>query len=89
MSAPALDCITSIVRAKLVNDDQLTNSDVAILCDVGSGSPSIGDSKKTEVAELISRGFIEHDSKDAGMRLKLTAKAQKVLAARGVGINEG
>jgi len=71
-----------------MNDDQLTNSDVAVLCDIGGGVVSFNDSKKARIDELIDRGFLEHDSRDTSMRLKLTAMAQEVLAARGVGINE-
>lgn len=69
-----------------MKDDRLNDSEVALLCDIGSGSASPSDLKNFEISDLVNRGFIERDSKGPG--LKLTAKAQESLASRGVGINE-
>jgi hypothetical protein len=71
-----------------MKDNRLNDGEVAILCDIGSGSASPADLKGAEINELIDRGFIERDSKVPGLHLKLTAKAQETLASRGVGLNE-
>jgi len=70
-----------------MNDDRLTDSEVALLCDIGSGVPTAR-AKGAEIETLIDRGFIERDMRESATSLKLTAKAQTSLAARGAGINE-
>jgi hypothetical protein len=61
----------------------LTDAEIAILCDIGQAS-SFDEDKKSEVLNLIVRGYVEKD----GDLFKITPRAEKVLTDRGAGLNE-
>ena len=72
-------------------DDTLSDSDIALLCDIGGSFLSaLGAEKLARLRRLIERGFVEQASSAGGTpaRYQLTAKATHALAERGVGLNE-
>ena len=67
--------------------DDLTDAQIALLCDIGEFDPSTQtEDKRRDLARLIAGGYIEL----AGSRpaYKLTAKGNKFLGERGAGLNE-
>ena len=67
--------------------DDLTDDQIALLCDIGEFDPSkIAEDKKHDLDRLISGGYVE----PAGSRpaFKLTAKGTEFLGKRGAGLNE-
>ena len=71
-------------------DTELSDFDIALLCDIGgSSSATPGAEKRARLESLIARGFVEPASADkAPAKYQLTGKALKVLTDRGVGLNE-
>jgi len=71
-------------------DTELTDADISLLCDIGasfSSAPSA--EKRARLERLIEGGFIEAASANmTPARYQLTAKAQRILTERGVGLNE-
>ena len=72
--------------------DDLTNSQIAMLCDIGEFKPPklTNDQKHRDLERLISGGYVQpaeghHHTRSAFM---LTAKALEFLGKRGVGLNE-
>ena len=71
--------------------DDLTNSQIAMLCDIGEFKPPklTNDQKHRDLERLISGGYVGptegHHSRSAFM---LTAKALDFLGKRGAGLNE-
>jgi hypothetical protein len=61
----------------------LTDTQIAILCDIGQAS-SFDEEKKGEVLRLVVRDYVEKD----GDLFKITPKGQEVLTDRGAGLNE-
>lgn len=67
----------------------ITDSDISLLCDIGGGlNAPLDSSKLARVIGLIALGLVRRDPEAQGGGLRLTEKAQDVLAERGVGINE-
>jgi hypothetical protein len=67
--------------------DDLTNDQIALLCDIGEFDPlKQTENKKRNLERLISGGYVE----PAGNRpaYKLTAKGTQFLGKRGAGLNE-
>lgn len=71
-------------------DTELSNSDIALLCDIGDAFPdTLSAEKRAQLDRLIARGFVEAASAEKAMgKYQLTAKATKILTERGVGLNE-
>ncbi len=71
---------------------ELTDSDIALLCDIGQYSPDENKpAKKAQVAALIAAGYVTCSHADmaaAGAKFMLTGKAENFLSERGVGLNE-
>jgi hypothetical protein len=70
-----------------VMPDDLTDSQIALLCDIGELDPSKqAEDKKRDLERLLSEGYVE----PAGSRpaFKLTAKGVQFLGERGAGLNE-
>jgi hypothetical protein len=70
--------------------DDLTNSQIALLCDIGEFKlPLTSDQKHRDLERLISGGYVEstegHHARSAFM---LTAKGLEFLGKRGAGLNE-
>jgi hypothetical protein len=61
----------------------LTDTQVAVLCDIAQSVALAGD-RRREIERLMDEGYIVRD----GDGYKLTSKAEKALADRGVGVNE-
>jgi hypothetical protein len=68
------------------NVTSLTDQQVAILCDVGDGRKT-KPRHRNLLTGLIQGGFVEIHSESVS-KYKLSAKAQQILAERGVGLNE-
>jgi hypothetical protein len=73
-----------------VDDAELNDDEISLLCDVGDTFPAtLTAAKQARLESLIARGFIETAPADkAPSKYQLTAKANKILTARGVGLNE-
>jgi hypothetical protein len=70
-------------------DTELTDAEVALLCDIGDSFPRPSGEKLIRLERLIARGFVEAAPADkAPAKYQLTAKATKILTERGVGLNE-
>ena len=69
--------------------DNLTNSQIALLCDVGEFDLSnlTGD-RKRDLERLISGDYIEPTESHARSAFTLTAKGLAFLGKRGDGLNE-
>jgi hypothetical protein len=71
--------------------DDLTNSQIALLCDIGEFKlpKPTSDQKHRDLERLISGGYVEptqgHHARSAFM---LTAKGLEFLGQRGAGLNE-
>jgi hypothetical protein len=71
-------------------DGSLSDDDIAMLCDVEDSFPNTPNAEKMRRLEkLIAAGFVQPASAGkAPEKYQLTAKAQKLLADRGAGLNE-
>jgi len=71
-------------------DIELSDSEISLLCDIGDTFPvRLSAEKQARLEWLIERGFVEVAPADkAPSKYQLTAKATKILNARGVGLNE-
>ena len=69
---------------------EVSDSDIALLCDIGGSSSATSSAeKRARLESLIARGFVDAASADkAPAKYQLTGKAMKVLTDRGVGLNE-
>jgi hypothetical protein len=69
--------------------DDLTNSEVALLCDIGQSDPSrLTSDQKIDLERLLSEGYVELAQNHPGSIFKLTAKGAEFLGMRGAGLNE-
>ena len=76
--------------ARSGDDAELNDDEISLLCDVGDTFPvTLTAAKQARLESLIARGFVEVAPADkAPSKYQLTAKANKILTARGVGLNE-
>ena len=71
-------------------DALITDQEIAILCDVLEGrSANLNAAKKNVLDQLIAEGFVTASGQESPAKYKLTAKAQQLLAERGVGLSGG
>jgi len=69
--------------------DDLTDDQIALLCDIGEFDLSkLGEDKKRNLELLVSRGYAEPTESHPASSLKLTAKGLEFLGKRGAGLNE-
>jgi hypothetical protein len=69
--------------------EDLTNSQVALLCGMGEYDHSEAASdKKRDLERLISGGYVQPTASHPGSAFELTAKAIAFLGERGAGLNE-
>ena len=69
--------------------DNLTNSQIALLCDIGEFSlPTLTGDQKHDLNRLISGGYVEPTESNAKAAFMLTAKGIEFLGKRGAGLNE-
>lgn len=69
--------------------EDLTNSQIALLCSIGEydHSESASD-KKRDLERLVSGGYVRPTADHPGSAFELTAKAIAFLGERGAGLNE-
>jgi hypothetical protein len=69
--------------------EDLTDEQIALLCDLGEQDQSAltGDQKR-DLERLISGGYVEPAKRQPGPAFQLTAKGRKFLGERGAGLNE-
>jgi hypothetical protein len=69
--------------------DDLTNSQIALLCAIGEADPSkLSGDHTRDLEELISEGYVVPTDRHPGSSFKLTAKGAEFLGERGAGLNE-
>jgi hypothetical protein len=70
--------------------DELTNDQIAALCNIGEFDPSmLTEEKRRDVELLLSKGYVKLTEKDdPASPLELTAKGIEFLGQRGAGLNE-
>jgi hypothetical protein len=69
--------------------DDLTDSQIALLCDIGQSDPSrLTSDQQGDLDRLLSEGFVELTQSHPGSMFKLTAKGVECLGMRGAGLNE-
>jgi hypothetical protein len=69
--------------------DDLTDSQIALLCDIGEYDHSeAGHDKKRDLERLIAEGYVRPTADHPGSAFELTAKAMALLGERGAGLNE-
>jgi hypothetical protein len=69
--------------------DDLTNSQVALLCDIGEcHEHKLTSDQKKDLERLISEGYAEPTESHPGSHFKLTAKGGQFLGERGAGLSE-
>jgi hypothetical protein len=67
--------------------DDLTDDQIALLCDIGEFNPSKQtEDKRRDLDRLISEGYV--GPTDGHLAYKLTAKGVEFLGMRGAGLNE-
>jgi predicted transcriptional regulator len=71
-------------------DTLITDQEIAILCDVLEGrGANLSAGKKNVIDKLIAKGFVTASGQESPEKYELTAKAQQLLAERGVGLSGG
>jgi hypothetical protein len=69
--------------------DDLTNSQIALLCSIEEHDESRSSSdKKRDLERLIAEGYVQPTADRPGSAFELTAKAIALLGERGAGLNE-
>jgi hypothetical protein len=70
--------------------DDLTNSQIALLCDIGECDlTDLTFDQKSDLERLLSEGYVQPTKSHPGSNFKLTAKGDEFLGKRGAGLNEG
>ena len=71
-------------------DTLISDQETAILCDVlEGGGANLNADKRKVLDQLIAKGFVVAAGQESPVKYKLTAKAQRLLAERGVGLSGG
>lgn len=71
-------------------DALITDQEIAILCDILEGrGANFNAAKKSVLDQLVAKGFVTASGQELPAKYKLTAKAQQLLAERGVGLSGG
>jgi hypothetical protein len=69
--------------------DDLTNSQIALLCDIGEYDPlQLTGDQKRDLELLLSAGYVTPTATHPGSTFMLTAKGAEFLGERGAGLNE-
>lgn len=77
-----------IDSASAAESDLLSEDDVAFLCDIGEFELT-EDKHPAQLQRLIAAGYVEPaNAAQAPAKFQLTAKAERILCERGVGLNE-
>jgi hypothetical protein len=77
-------------RSRDMADTLITDQEVALLCDVLEGwGANLNADKRKVLDQLIAKGFVVAADQESPAKYKLTGKAQRLLAERGVGLSGG
>jgi hypothetical protein len=77
-------------RTRVLADALITDQEVAILCDVLEGvGANLNANKRKVLDQPFAKGFVVAAGQEPPVKYKLTAKAQQLLAERGVGLSGG
>jgi hypothetical protein len=69
--------------------DDLTNSQIALLCSIEEHDESRSSSEqKRDLERLVAEGYVQPTAHHPGSAFELTAKAIALLGERGAGLNE-
>jgi hypothetical protein len=69
--------------------DDLTNSEIALLCAIEEHDDSEATSEqKRDLARLLFAGYVQPTADHPGSAFELTAKGAAFLGERGAGLNE-
>jgi CTP-dependent riboflavin kinase len=69
--------------------DDLTNSQIELLCEIEEDDPpKLDGEQKRDLQRLLSEGYVEPTESHPGSAFKLTAKGMEFLGERGAGLNE-
>jgi hypothetical protein len=69
--------------------DDLTDSQIALLCSIGEYDHSeSGSEKMRDLERLIAEGYVQLTAHHPGSVFELTTKAIALLGERGAGLNE-
>ncbi len=69
--------------------DELTNDQIALLCDVGQhGLSKLTSDRRRDFEWLLSEGYVEPAKDHPVSAFELTAKGMALLGERGAGLNE-
>ena len=69
--------------------DDLTNSQIALLCDIGEFDlPKLTSDQKRDLERLIVGGYVRPTDNHPRSAFTLTAKGVEFLGKRGAGLNE-
>ncbi len=69
--------------------EELTNSQIALLCDIGEYEPEkVDDIARRDLERLVSGGYVEPAPDRPGSAFQPTAKGVAYLGERGAGLNE-
>jgi hypothetical protein len=69
--------------------DDLTDSEIALLCDIGEFELArAGEAEKRDLQRLVSGGYVEPAHGRPGSAFQPTAKGAALLGERGAGLNE-
>jgi hypothetical protein len=68
--------------------DDLTNTQIALLCDIGEFElPKLASDQKPDLERLISGGYVGPTESHPGSAFMLAAKGIEFLGKRGAGLN--
>ncbi len=73
--------------------DDLTNSQVELLCEIGECDPlqltgQLTGDQKRDLERLLSGGYVAPSATHPGSKFMVTAKGMEFLGERGAGLNE-
>jgi hypothetical protein len=69
--------------------DELTNDQIALLCEIGEMlPPELMSDRKRDLEQLVAGGYVRPAEGDAKSAFILTAKGIEFLGMRGAGLNE-
>jgi hypothetical protein len=69
--------------------DDLTNSQIELLCEIEECDPlQLTSDRKSDLERLLSTGYVAPAASHPGSKFKVTAKGMEFLGERGAGLNE-
>jgi hypothetical protein len=69
--------------------DDLTNSQIELLCEIGEYDPlRLTGERERDLEHLLSEGYVARSPTHPGSKFMVTAKGMEFLGERGAGLNE-